>query len=104
MHDFSHFLRFNKYSPFLKCSDPELTKLLRREDKEAVSHLPPDDPKWFSDPQHLLTSMGKYPTLESQNISTRVVSPVDRGAGRFGVEIATKVTLTTKILIIEAAW
>uniref|UniRef100_H2ZKW2 Uncharacterized protein n=1 Tax=Ciona savignyi TaxID=51511 RepID=H2ZKW2_CIOSA len=70
--------------------DPELTHLIQRKDPEAVSHLPPYDPKWFSDPKHLTKPMGDYPMMQSLGVTRRRVSPVNRTIGRYGMEIATK--------------
>ena len=72
--------------------DPELRYLLQRKDEEAVSHLPDKHSAWYSDPRHKTKPMGDYPTFQDLGVTKRSVSPVGRGVGRFGSEIATKVS------------
>jgi len=70
--------------------DQELTFMMQREDKEAVSGLPDENNKWYSDPNHLTKCNDEYPTLQSVGLNERSTLSVNRSSGRLGAEIATK--------------
>ncbi|XP_019644165.1 PREDICTED: uncharacterized protein LOC109485161 isoform X2 [Branchiostoma belcheri] len=55
-------------------------------DKPAAEH----DKQWYTDPKHLTSEVGYYPTLQEGGVPPRSVSPVNRTIGRFGSEIADK--------------
>ncbi|XP_066288651.1 cyclin-dependent kinase 12-like isoform X1 [Branchiostoma lanceolatum] len=55
-------------------------------DKPAAAH----DKQWYTDPKHLTSEVGYYPTLQEGGVPPRSVSPVNRTIGRFGSEIADK--------------
>ena len=76
---------------FSEDEDSNLHYLLQRQDEEAVSHLANRNSSWFSDPKHKTKELGDFPTYQNMGGTKRSVSPTNRGVGRFGAEIATKV-------------
>ena len=64
--------------------------MFQREDNEAVSQPPHNDPQWFNNPEHLTKPMGDFPVMNKSGVSDRLVKTTDRPNGTYGSEYFTK--------------